>query len=171
MPDPKSVARQIFTQTLASIDIPRVMEAKLRIEGQRFVLPDKSIDLGHISDIRVIAIGKAAHAMVAGLTDLLPKGMPRSGIVSAPTKPLIPLPGFVYFLAGHPTPDQQSWKAAEAILKFLHSCDPTTLVIFLLSGGGSALVELPLNSEVNLDELQTFHRALVGCGAPIDSIN
>jgi glycerate 2-kinase len=45
------------------------------------------------------------------------------------------------------------------------------LVIFLLSGGGSALVELPLNSEVNLDELQTFHRALVGCGAPIDSIN
>jgi glycerate 2-kinase len=171
MPDSKSIARQIFRQTLASIDIPHVMESKLQIEGRRLVLPDKSIELSSISKVRVIAIGKAAHAMAVGLYDLLPANLHCRGIVSAPTSPALPLPGFVYFVSGHPTPDEQSWRAAVAILELLRECDDRTLIFFLLSGGGSALVELPLDRLLKMEEVQQLHRALVTCGAPIESIN
>jgi hydroxypyruvate reductase len=68
-------------------------------------------------------------------------------------------------------PDKESWRAAQAILELLKTCDQRTLMFFLLSGGGSALVELPLNSEQSLLDVQQVHRALVTCGAPIDAIN
>src|SRR5205814_1825605 len=53
----------------------------------------------------------------------------------------------------------------------LKKCDEKTLVFFLLSGGGSALVELPLGSALTLDDVQQTYRALVTCGAPIEAIN
>ncbi len=109
--------------------------------------------------------------MAAGLHELLPDDFECTGIVAAPTTPSVPLPGFVYFASGHPTPDQESWNAAEAILKLLRSCDKRTAVFFLLSGGGSALVELPLDPSLKLEDVQRIHRALVTCGAPIEAIN
>jgi glycerate 2-kinase len=81
------------------------------------------------------------------------------------------LPGMKYFVAGHPMPNEESWKAAEAILALLKSCDEKTLVFFLLSGGASALVELPLDPRQTLKDVQQLNRALVTCGAPIDAIN
>src|SRR5271157_2893729 len=139
----KEIARRIFRQTLASIDIPRVMERKLPRDGSRLILPDAAIDLSEIAKIYVVAIGKAAHAMVAGLECILPRGTRVSGIVVAPVAPERPAPGMQYFVGGHPVPNIESWRSAEAILRLLESCNERTLVIFLLSGGGSALCELP----------------------------
>ena len=68
----KVIARRIFRQTLASIDIPRVMERKLPCEGSRLILPDAAIDLSQTANVYVVAIGKAAHAMVTGLEGILP---------------------------------------------------------------------------------------------------
>ncbi len=56
-------------------------------------------------------------------------------------------------------------------MELLRSCDERTLVFFLLSGGGSALLEMPLVPGMRLEDLQLLNRALVGCGAPIDAIN
>jgi hydroxypyruvate reductase len=53
----------------------------------------------------------------------------------------------------------------------LTACDGQTLVFFLLSGGGSALVELPLDPLLTLSDMQQIHRVLIGCGAPIEAIN
>jgi glycerate 2-kinase len=53
----------------------------------------------------------------------------------------------------------------------LSACDNQTLVFFLLSGGGSALVELPLDPLISLADMQQIHRVLIGCGAPIEAIN
>ena len=119
----------------------------------------------------MVAIGKAAHAMVEGLRLVLAPFLRIEGIVSAPTAAQKPLPGMKYFVAGHPVPNAESWKAAEAILALLKKCDEKTLVFFLLSGGGSALVELPLGSALTLDDVQQTYRALVTCGAPIEAIN
>ena len=69
-----------------------------------------------------------------------------------------------------PIPNRESWQAAEAILACLKTCDERTLVFFLLSGGGSALVELPLDSKQTLEDVQQLYRALVTCGAPIGDI-
>ncbi len=167
----KEIARRIFLQTLASIDIPRVMERKLLREGSWLILPDGAIDLSHIAKVYVVAIGKAAHAMVTGLECILPPGTRLSGIVVAPVAPERRVPGMEYFVGGHPVPNAESWKSAEAILRLLESCDERTVVFFLLSGGGSALMELPLYDEMQLEDVQAVHRALVTCGAPIEAMN
>jgi hydroxypyruvate reductase len=167
----KEIARRIFLHTLASIDIPRVMERKLPREGSRLILPDVAIDLSQTAKVHVVAIGKAAHAMVTGLKCILPHETSVSGIVVAPVAPERRVAGMEYFVGGHPVPNAESWKSAEAILRLLESCDERTVAIFLLSGGGSALVELPLYGEMTLEDVQAVHRSLVTCGAPIEAMN
>lgn len=171
MADLKQLARQIFHQTLAAIDIPLSMQRKLPCKGLLLQCGDAAIDLSKFENIRVVAIGKAAHAMAEGLKACLLRDVPFTGIVSAPTPPVSPLAGLKYFAGGHPIPNEESCKAAEAILEMLARCGERTLVFFLLSGGGSALVELPLDRRFRLPDVQQVHRALVGCGAPIDAIN
>jgi len=167
----KEIARRIFRRTLASIDIAQVMERKLLREGSRLILPDSAIDLSHCAEVRVVAIGKAAHAMVAGLTRILPRGTRVCGIVVAPVAAERRVPGMEYFVGGHPVPNAESWKSAEAILRLLESCDERAVAIFLLSGGGSALVERPLFPEMQLEDVQAVYQALVTCGAPIEAMN
>src|SRR5712671_931273 len=171
MPQLKQLARQIFHETLAAIDIPATMQRKLQRKGALLVCGEKRIDLRDFEKLRVVAIGKAAHAMVEGLALVLAPFVRVGGVVSAPTATRKPLVGMKYFVAGHPVPNAESWKAAEAILALLKKCDEKTLVFFLLSGGGSALVELPLDPAQTLEDVQKVHRALVTCGAPIDEIN
>ncbi|HEX8871377.1 MAG TPA: DUF4147 domain-containing protein, partial [Candidatus Acidoferrum sp.] len=117
MRDEKQTARQIFQRTLASIHIPEVMERKVAWSGSHLALPDASVDLSQVSRVQVVAIGKAAHAMVTGLLRVVPPGTPLSGIVAAPTQPEQAVPGFEYFVAGHPVPNGESWKAAKAVLR------------------------------------------------------
>jgi glycerate 2-kinase len=171
MAELKLLARRIFQETISAIDIPEAMQRKLRREGTVLCLNDAKLNLRAFTSVRVIAIGKAAHAMVEGLASLLGREYPLKGIVAAPTPPLLPVEGMKYFVSGHPTPDQESWKAAETILALLRECDEKTVVFFLLSGGGSALVELPLDDRQTLEDVRQLHRTLVTCGAPIEAIN
>jgi len=167
----KQLARDIFQSTLAALDIPRVMELKLTLAGSKLVLEDATIDLSACSAIFVVAIGKAAHAMAAGLRSFLPDSFEFKGVVAAPTKPETPIPGLSYFVAGHPNPNAHSWRAAEAILALLCDADERSVVFFLLSGGGSALTELPIVPGMRLEDLQAANHALVTCGAPIEAMN
>lgn len=171
MADLKQLARHIFLETLAAIDIPATMQRKLRRQGTRIVCAEKALDLKDFGKIRVVAMGKAAHAMVDGLVMSLAPFVGFEGVVSAPGLPKKASPGLKYFAAGHPVPNEESWKAAEAILALLKKCDEKTLLFFLLSGGGSALVELPLDPKQTLEDVQQCHKALVTCGANIDEIN
>lgn len=171
MPPQKQIAREVFHQALATIDIAAVMERKLELDGTRLVLPSATIDLADISRVLVVAIGKAAHAMVAGFLRFIPPQTRVEGIVAAPTKVAEPIAGFKYFVGGHPIPNHDSLHAAVETLRLLGTCEANTLVVFLLSGGGSALVELPLNPALKLEDVQAAHHALVTCGASIDAIN
>lgn len=167
----KQLAMEIFRDTLAALDIPRVMELKLALTGSILTLDDAAIDLSVFSSVFVVAIGKAAHAMTAGLRSLLPDSRQFRGVVAAPTKPAAPIPGLEYFVAGHPNPNADSWRSAEAILSLLRGADQQTIVFFLLSGGGSALTEVPLVPAMRLEDLQTANHALVTCGATIEAMN
>jgi glycerate 2-kinase len=175
----KQIALGIFHHTLAAIDISAAMHRKLQVRGNTFRCGDTAVDLGGFERVYVLALGKASQAMVAGLRELLPPELPFEGIVVAPGGTLqnvtstasVSGGGLRYFAAGHPVPNQESWAAAQAIVDLLRSCDATTLVFFLLSGGGSALMELPLNPKQTLTDVQAVHHALVTCGAPIDAMN
>ncbi|MGB2623375.1 MAG: DUF4147 domain-containing protein [Candidatus Acidiferrum sp.] len=171
MADLKQIARRIFHETISAIDIPEAMQRKLQLTGTVLRLEDADVDLHAFGKVCVIAIGKAAHGMVEGLANLLAGDFPFEGIVAAPTPPGRAVEGMKYFVGGHPTPDEQSWKAAEAILECLKGCDEKTVVFFLLSGGGSALVELPLDAALTLEDMRQLNRALVTCGAPIEAMN
>jgi len=171
MPHLKKLARQIFHETLAAIDIPATMQRKMWRKGTVLTCGDTRIDLRDFEKLRVVAIGKAAHAMVEGLAQVLTPFVRMEGVVSAPTAARRRLAGMRYFVGGHPVPNAESWKAAEAILALLKKCDEKTLVFFVLSGGASALVELPLDPAQTLEDVQKLHRALVTCGAPIEAIN
>jgi hydroxypyruvate reductase len=171
MADLKQLARQIFHETLAAIDIPATMQRKLRRQGTRIVCGEKTFDLKDFEKIRVVAMGKAAHATMDGLVLALAPFVGFEGVVSAPSLPKKTVPNLKYFAGGHPVPNEESWKAAEAILALLKKCGEKTLVFFLLSGGGSAMVELPLDPKQTLDDLRQMHKALVTCGASIDEIN
>jgi glycerate 2-kinase len=171
MPPTKQIAREIFRQTLSSINIPAVMDRKLQFERSRLILPSATVQMASISRFVIIAIGKAAHSMVEGLVALFPAATAFAGVVAAPTPSARPVSGLRYFVAAHPIPNHDSLQSAEAILQLLRTCDSRTLVFFLLSGGGSALVDLPLVPSLSLEDVQAVHRALVTCGAPIDAMN
>jgi glycerate 2-kinase len=171
MADLKQLARRIFHETLAAIDVPATMRRKLWRDGWVLHCGDELVvDLRAFNRVCVIAIGKAAHGMVEGLVPVIPSSLSFDGVVSAPTRPARVLSGLQYFVGGHPIPNRESWQAAEVILASLKTCDERTLVFFLLSGGGSALVELPLDEKQTLEDVQQLYSALVSCGAPIGDI-
>jgi hydroxypyruvate reductase len=107
--------------------------------------------------------------MVETLADQV--GASLEGIVASSIQPSAQVPGFRYFRGGHPTPNAESIQAASAILRALHALPASALVIFLLSGGGSSIVERPIDDEISLNDLIATYRALVLSGAPISQIN
>jgi hydroxypyruvate reductase len=169
--DGKQLARRIFHDTLAAVHISDSIARCLSCADHVLRCGDKEYDLRAISDLRVIAAGKAAHGMLDGLTAVLPEAMNVTGIVSTATPPTRPHFGMRYFVAGHPTPNQHSLLAAEAALSLVQGGTAQTLVIVLLSGGGSALMESPLLQSLSLAHVQQMNRALVTCGASITEIN
>ncbi|PYU02454.1 MAG: hydroxypyruvate reductase [Acidobacteria bacterium] len=169
--DGKQLARQIFLRTLDALNVPTSISRCVSCAERVLRCGDVEYDLHHVSDLRVIAAGKAAYGMLDGLTSVLPAGLTIKGIVSAPGSPKTHHPGLRYFSGGHPTPNEQSLLAGEAALDLLRGCSVETLVIVLLSGGGSSLVELPLLRTLSLSDVQQLHRALVNCGASIAEIN
>jgi glycerate 2-kinase len=170
--DLKSAAREIFQQTLAGINIAETLCRKLARQDSHIRCAGKHFDLANFKQIKIIALGKASLAMAEGLIDILAPDFSASGIVVASAPPLRPLSNFQVCVAGHPVPNERSFFAARAILEILRESDrPDTLIFFLLSGGGSSLVELPLDAHIPLGDFQSLHRALVGCGASIYEIN
>src|SRR5205814_2884290 len=93
------------------------------------------------------------------------------GLVASPIEPEFHVRGFRYFLGGHPLPNAESIRAAEAMLRSLNTLNESCLVIYLISGGGSAAAEKPIDGEISLSDLVKTHQALVHSGAPIAEIN
>ena len=170
----KKVAEQIFRKTLASIDVGRTMLARIGKEGDRLVFPasptGSSASVSVARPPRVIAFGKAANQMALSLHEIL-GGRIEAGVVVAPAAPLRRLEGFRYFVGGHPYPNADSVAGAQAALRLVTGLTLDDLVIFLISGGGSALFEKPLDPAVTLSDLIEFNQELVTCGLPIEQIN
>src|SRR5713101_6821043 len=95
----KQLARKIFHETLAAIDIPATMQRKLLRKGAVLVCGETKIDLGDFEKLRVVAIGKAAHAMVDGLAQVLAPCVRFEGVGSAPTVAHKHIPGSKYCVA------------------------------------------------------------------------
>ncbi|HEY5055198.1 MAG TPA: DUF4147 domain-containing protein [Acidobacteriaceae bacterium] len=180
--DLKETARSIFGQALTDCSIPGAFERALRIErspqGTQLAFEGQPpLALSALKHLRIIAMGKAAAPMLDALLARLPV-LPASdlaGVLVAPSR-LENLPKAVQFFAGgHPLPNQDSFAGASAILAMLREAAALpadqTLCLFLISGGASAMMELPLDAAISLDDTIAFYQALVHCGASIVEVN
>jgi len=164
----KRLAEQILLDTMAAIDVRRAMLTKLKREAGTLVAGGVSVPL--LRRPRVLAFGKAANRMAAALDEIL-NGQAESAVVVSPAEPPKKVERFRYFVGGHPYPNTGSFEGAEAALELVSGLTPDDLVIFLVSGGGSALLEKPIDPAISLTDLIEFNRVLVGCGLPIEQIN
>lgn len=156
------------------------MNRKLRIDAEKAaytainaVMPEGAVRralLGKRFPGRVflIAAGKAAPRMAAAALSVLPVPVTDGLVISKYGHFDGPIAGARCFEAGHPVPDENSVLAAEAALSLTEDLREDDTVLFLLSGGGSALFEKPL---IPLCELQDATRQLLVCGADIVEIN
>ncbi|HEY6903946.1 MAG TPA: DUF4147 domain-containing protein [Candidatus Acidoferrales bacterium] len=167
----KKIAERIFRQTIAAIDVPGAIEKKLGRSGSRIRAGERAIDLREFRSIVAIAYGKASLAMAEGLLRVLSPDFSPEGILVVPAMPARRLSGWQIFVGGHPVPNAASFAAGRAILDRLARSDERTLVFFLISGGGSSLVEQPLDPKVTLPDFDQLHSALVTCGGSIEEIN
>jgi glycerate 2-kinase len=162
-------ARRIFDCALAEASIEKAFPRHVSCERGVLRVRDDLYDLHAYSRVFVVSIGKAAHTLVEALE--MQAGSRFEGVVASSVEPVSQVRGFRYFRGGHPTPNAESLRAAQAMLKSMHALNAASLVIFLLSGGGSAMAEKPMDDEISLDDLAATYRALVHSGAPIAEIN
>lgn len=137
------------------------------------VLPDQAVEKaleqfsGNGGRTVLVAAGKAAWQMAAAAVRVL--GSVDDGIVITKYDHVKgEIPGVECYEAGHPVPDQNSFAATEKALEKVSGLDKKDTVIFLLSGGGSALFEKPL---ISGEELQDITKQLLACGADIVEMN
>lgn len=156
-----------MNQTLRQ-DADRIISASLQA-----VLPDEAVRRA-LSDFHpqggrtlLVAAGKAAWQMAKAAVDVL--GHVDGGVVVTKYDHVKgDIPGVTCYEAGHPVPDENSFSATTRALELVSGLSARDTVIFLLSGGGSALFERPL---VSGEELQDITKQLLACGADIVEMN
>lgn len=149
-------------------DAEKIMTAALQA-----VLPDKAVRRAlqgrhYAGRLFVVAAGKAAWQMANAALGCLPQPPAGGVVITKYGHAKAALPGLVCYEAGHPLPDDNTFRATQAALALTAALQPQDTVLFLLSGGGSALFEQPL---VPAQELQDITAHLLGCGADIRQIN
>jgi glycerate 2-kinase len=123
----------------------------------------------------VLGAGKAGGAMAAAVDALWPKNAAMSGLVVTRYDHVPPdykaKPGRIEVVeAAHPVPDEAGRRAAQRIAELTQGLTPNDLVLFLISGGGSALLAMPAPG-ISLEEKQAVNKALLKSGAAIDEMN
>jgi glycerate 2-kinase len=166
----RETARKIFLNALAEASIANGFARQVHCERGVLRVCEDLYDLQAYSRVVVISIGKAGHTMVEALAQQMGESA-LEGIVASSIEPSSQVRGVRYFRGGHPTPNAESIQAAKAILKLLDAQNAASLVIFMMSGGGSSIVEKAIDDEISLDDLIATYRVLVHSGAPIAEIN
>ena len=166
-------AREIFDEALRAADPTAAMRANLRVDGSSLHIGESSTDIRN-QKIYSIAIGKAAAKMAAGLNEILGERLSAAVLTTNDTRLKANHLGNKWriFHGGHPEPNESSLAAADAAFELLDRANQEqALLIFLVSGGGSAMIERPVNETISLEALKAANRLMVNCGASISEIN
>lgn len=167
--DKRQDAIEIFQAGLGAVAPGTAIKKFCRLNGEILQVDDCSYDLGRFQKILVLGVGKAGASMAKAIEEILGERI-SSGIVTVKYGHLEKLKTIKIHEAGHPVPDQNGYAGAQAIYQLASSADKETLVICLLSGGGSALLPFPVEG-VTLEDKQETTKVLLACGADIHEIN
>lgn len=148
----------------AEMIVKRALEAVKPDKAVRRCLEGKQFP----GRVYLVAVGKAAWQMADAAVKCLGQP-PEAGVVVTKYHHVMgEIPGIACYEAGHPLPDENSCKATERVLDMTENLQPEDTVLFLLSGGGSALFEKPL---IPLEELEDITSQLLASGADIVEMN
>ena len=151
----RSHADQIVKEAIAAVQPDAAVQRALR-------------NMDFSGRVLLVAAGKAAWQMAKAASDALGSRIEKGVVVTKYEHVMGPIANFDCFEAGHPVPDENSFKGTQAALDLVSDLSERDTVLFLLSGGGSALFEKPL---VPASELQDITGQLLACGADITEIN
>lgn len=146
-----------------------LLRASLQRDGRILQAGGRTFDLDGIDRVLVLGCGKAGAAMALVVEEILGERI-GAGLVVVKDGHLASTRRVSIVEAGHPVPDSRGEQAAIRLLELAESAGPRDLVLFLVSGGGSALTPAPA-PPVTLAEKQAVTRALLGAGAPIGELN
>lgn len=167
----KETLRQLFLATLDDLSLDRVMRERLRVRDGVLDIDGDQTDLKPFKKIILVGIGKAAWPMASTLQEMI-EPLVASGVVVSSVPPPASLRYLLYYQGGHPIPTETSVHAADVVLELLSQLKQQHLVIYLLSGGGSAILEKPIDPSIPFDDLRAFYELLVNqSGANIVDMN
>lgn len=170
----KRMTKAIFLKALSAVDPSKILKDRIRIERDRLLIKtegesEKVFDLRDVDKIFLVGTGKAASSMAQAVEEIFEDRITR-GVITTKYGHLLPLKKTEIIEAGHPLPDRKGYEGAKKIQRLLKESGPKDLVIFLLSGGGSALLPFPAD-HIDLKEKQEATQLLLDCGADIKEIN
>lgn len=163
----REVARAIFAAGVEAVRPERLIPAQVSLAGDQLRIGAVDFRLRPGRQVHLFGSGKAAAPMARELTAILGKRLAGGCIVTNTEEKVA---GLEVIKAGHPVPDRESLRGGVRLLAALSALGPEDFFIYLLSGGSSALIELPL-VPLTLDHLQETSRLLLQRNVPIREVN
>jgi glycerate-2-kinase len=165
----KSIAEEIFNYAVESVKPQKLIRKNVMRDGSILKVGEKEYNLDKIENIFVIGAGKACSAMAVPIEEMLYDKI-RDGVIVVKYGHSLPLEKIVTVEAGHPILDENGIRGTSEILKLISRTDTKDLVICLISGGGSALLENFPNG-IELKSVQGLFNLLLKSGANIQEVN
>lgn len=162
-------ARRIFTKALEAVEAGNAVCRHLRMDGDRLFFKDLVLSISQFQRCIAIGAGKASAAMGQAVEGILKRAL-SDGYITVKYGHGHPLDRIHLNEAGHPIPDARGVAGAAAILDTVRKAGSEDLIIALFSGGGSALLPLPMEG-ISLGDKQETISVLLQCGASIHEIN
>jgi hydroxypyruvate reductase len=167
--DLRAEAQQIFAAGLKAVDPGEAVKRCVTLKGERLHIGERELDLSEFSHIWAIGAGKGSAAMAQAVEEIL-GDLLSGGLIIVKYDYRAVLKKVRLEEAGHPTPDEKGWRATQELAELVEKMGRKDLVLFLLSGGGSALLPMPVES-ITLDEKMATTRLLLKSGASIEEMN
>ncbi len=136
-------ALEMYKEAVEAANPKKCVLDHVRLMGSTLMVDSVKYDLDKHESIYVIAFGKAAGSMAEAVEEVLGDRL-TGGLVVSNTQPENPYNKLGFYLSSHPIPDERSVNAAREVVAILETAGEKDLVIFLISGGGSALLALPV---------------------------
>ncbi len=162
-------AWDIFLRGLHAVDPFSAIERNVKLTGSILEIEGQKYDLDNYKQVIVVGAGKAGATMSRAIEDILGDRI-SFGHVNVKYGHVDTVNTINIHEAAHPVPDQAGYDGAQIIYDILKKTGEDDLIIFLLSGGGSALMPLPAEG-ISLVEKQQVTNLLLSCGATINEIN
>lgn len=162
-------ALKIYREAVEAANPKKCVQDHFRLADNILTVDSKSYNLDDFESVYAIAFGKAAPSMAEAVEETLGDRL-TGGLVVSNSRPQNPFNKLGFYLSSHPVPDDRSLTAAKEVVSILEAAREKDLVLFLVSGGGSALLAMPATG-ISLEDKERATEALLNSGVDKYGLN